>query len=321
MGYRVDALIKNWELAGTDEELSGAIRTLRQIAPRLYDDYEPCPYDTFKNRLDNWVGNVDQVADQQTLVRLLGRIFFIGRREYDSLYRSIFLGPIARWLIDQEGISLDDPAAATKLQKAVEATWFCPLTDSMRINAFLKVNNIDGQQYRPEWRSLSCFGDIGKIKDFTDRKKLKRLILIEDFVGSGNQTKPSIEFATSVDPNISVLACPLVVCREGIETLEGLKTTHMNLDYAAGLVLPEGCFVRYTAPVPPAVEEKSNPQVRTFVASVARRVKPATGDETHGYDGMGGLVVLYSNCPNNSLPLIHRETDSWSPLFPRIRRR
>ena len=40
----------------------------------------------------------------------------------------------------------------------------------------------------------------------------------------------------------------------------------------------------------------------------------------HGYKGTGGIVVLYSNCPNNTLPIIHDETDHWNALFPRIRR-
>ena len=46
----------------------------------------------------------------------------------------------------------------------------------------------------------------------------------------------------------------------------------------------------------------------------------AESQRYHGYKGTGGVVVMYSNCPNNSLPIIHDETKKWRSLFPRIKR-
>ena len=36
-----------------------------------------------------------------------------------------------------------------------------------------------------------------------------------------------------------------------------------------------------------------------------------------GYKRTGGLVVMHSNTPDNSLPVIHHESDTWAPIFKR----
>jgi hypothetical protein len=109
-----------------------------QLEVELYSEYEPTkgPYPDFWNRLEKWVDNAKTETDQQNLFRLMRHVFFVGPRELDSLYRVAFNSHVARWLIEKKNIKLDDPDASEKLRDAVRHTWFCPLTDSMRINAF-----------------------------------------------------------------------------------------------------------------------------------------------------------------------------------------
>ena len=155
---------------------------------RLFDDYEPSQYWRFKEKLDGWLANLSEDDLQRTLYKLIGCLFFVGRREFESLCRAAFHGPITRWLIDQTDLQLWDPIGQNKLSSAADQTWFCPVTDSMRINAFLKVTNLEGQKHRPDWRSLARFGDPKRIVDFVRREKIKRIALLEDFVGTGLQS-------------------------------------------------------------------------------------------------------------------------------------
>ncbi|WP_285009496.1 phosphoribosyltransferase-like protein [Pedobacter faecalis] len=39
-----------------------------------------------------------------------------------------------------------------------------------------------------------------------------------------------------------------------------------------------------------------------------------------GYKQTGGLVVLNTNVPDNTLPLVHHQSPTWKPLFKRITR-
>jgi hypothetical protein len=39
-----------------------------------------------------------------------------------------------------------------------------------------------------------------------------------------------------------------------------------------------------------------------------------------GFADTGALVVMHSNCPDNTVPIIHHSSDTWDPLFPRSSR-
>jgi hypothetical protein len=102
---------------GREEPLGKVIQDVNShvtyLAERLYSEYEPTrgPYPDFWQRLEKWLNNVDQEDDQQLFFRLLPRIFFVGTRELDSLYRVAFNNQVAVWLVDQLGIALNAPDA------------------------------------------------------------------------------------------------------------------------------------------------------------------------------------------------------------------
>ncbi len=313
-------LVKRW-LQSDDvdqEELMVVSEAVEYLSKRLYNDYEPSQFDLFNDRLDRWLQNMDDDQDRRVLYRLLGHLFFVGRQEFESLCRAVFRGPITRWIIDGVAINFDDPDADRKFMQAVDRTWFCPITDSMRINAFLKVNNLDGKQYRPDWRSLARFGDPEKIKAYTAAAGIDRLALIEDFVGSGTQMHRALSFAARLNPDMPVIGCPLVVCPEGLNKGHKLSTEFDNLQFEPVLALPPAVFVKFT---PQPGELPLFPLARELIRRVAQRLALPSGESTHGFEAIGALVVLYSNCPNNTLPIIHHSTDRWTALFPRIRRK
>jgi hypothetical protein len=69
------------------------------LASRLYEEYEVTkypPHRQFDLRLRDWLNNVSDEYTQQTLFELAPRIYFIGLKEYLSLYHTAFNGPIAR---------------------------------------------------------------------------------------------------------------------------------------------------------------------------------------------------------------------------------
>jgi len=160
------------------------------LCGRLYSEYEVTkypPYTEFAFRLRDWLDSAPNEDDQKILFQIVPRIFFIGSNEYASLYRAAFNGPIARWLIEQVGLQIDASNIQEKIREELESTWFCAITDSMQIAKFYHINNIEGTDLRPDWRVLNTLGSATKISDFMKDKKLKRIVLLEDFVGSGSQ--------------------------------------------------------------------------------------------------------------------------------------
>ena len=111
---------------------------------KLYFQYEPCqpPHPGYWERLKDWLNNFSSEEDQQLAFELAAKLYFIGREEIKVMYRSAFAGPVTRWLITTQNFSLIDQNLSKNLEDCVESTWFCPITDSMKINEFIHVNNI-----------------------------------------------------------------------------------------------------------------------------------------------------------------------------------
>ena len=81
----------------------------------------------------------------------------------------------------------------------------------MRINAFYHLNNISGTSYRPDWLSLAKFGDRKAIADFLAAGGIERIVLLEDFVGSGDfvgRSSPVLLFCGEVQPHSRAIRLP-----------------------------------------------------------------------------------------------------------------
>lgn len=313
-----DDLLTRWLRSDDNSEIPDIFNRVTYLGRVLYHDYEPSQYRRFSERLDWWLANVEEDHLQKVLYKLVGCLFFVGRQEFESLCRAAFNGPISRWLIDKLDIQFADAEAKKKLSVAVERTWFCPVTDSMRINAFLKVSNLEGHRHRPDWKSLARFGDPKKIVDYIHRENIERIVLLEDFVGTGVQMSAAVSYASELDKDIPVICCPLVICPDGARKGVELARKYPNLTFEPVLTLPIDQFIKYE---PQPFDTALFVAVRELIVTVAGRLPITSGSDTHGFEGTGALVVLYSNCPNNTLPIVHDLTGNWSPLFPRIRRR
>lgn len=329
MADSIEQLVRRW----SDESLNEVNQRLGTLEKRLYCAYEPSlpPNPCFWRRLESWLGNLQDSEDdaKKALLKLAADIFFVGPAEFLELYRVAYEGPIARWLIDEEGINLLDHDAQQKLRHAVAETWFCPITDSMRINSFYNSNNVPTKaDYRPDWRSLDRFGDAEKIIAYCKKKGFKRLVLLEDFVGGGSQMQKAVEYAATINNGPNVLVVPLIVCPAGLDSGMKIKAMHPGkVSFEPIICLPPEVFVSQTA------SQSESEFFRTLrelaIASYGKmtgghapaKYTPPYHPLGFSFDApTGGLVVMYTNTPNNTLPLIHWSSSTWSPLFPRNNR-
>ena len=211
--------------------------------------------------------------------------------------------------------------------------WFCPVTDSFRINAFFHVNNLAaGANLRPDWHSLLKLGDTFKINEYCLTQGIKRLVLLEDFVGGGSQSMKAVRYAATHIRDLEVLFVPLLICPAGVRKarkleveLSGRRANSFRFD--AVMELPADAFL--TATHSPYIEPNQFiKNLRNLIQSTYPQVSGGQplGAIPYGPYGFppsnptGGLVVMYSNTPNNTLPLVHwcpSPDGLWSPIFPR----
>jgi len=307
---RFENKLRSWEAVDADKNLEpGALSLVLYLGEKLYIDYEPNEFEPFMLRLENWLNNLPDENEQKILISLLSQLFYVGKNEFDSLYRST-LTNVSRWIADIAPIALEDPEFGSRLTSELRDTWFCPMTDSLRINSFLKINGLAGHDHRPHWRSLSIFGDVAKIKSYIKAKKIKRLVLLEDFVGSGSQISGTIRFICDNFKDIDVAFCPLIICPIGDAHFKTLASNYDRLSYLPTLTLPEEAFLTAT---PRAGEPPAFAKARSLFYKIGTRLP-----DPFGYKQTGALVVMFSNCPDNTLAVFREETATWRPLFPRV---
>ncbi len=322
MPHTIAAKVQKWTMEIEAPDFNAIYEQIDYHSQKHFNEYMPTigPHPDFIVRLRDWLENLSEEEDQKILFRLVPHIFFISRDEFSSLYRAALHGEVIKWLVDELNIKFSDHKAEEKLRNALRETWFCPITDSMQIAYFYHTNNLEGIDLRPDWRSLEKFGSDEKIKDYMRSKGLKRIVLLEDFVGSGSQIERAVIFAASSIDDMKLLVIPLLVCPEGEETGKKLENRFHNITFSPVLSLPNEAFVFKT-------EQKGEGdifiQARDLVQRLDDIVKGNNKKKYYGpfgYRNTGAIIVMYTNCPDNTLPIIHHFSNTWNPLFPRSSR-
>lgn len=300
-----------------DDKLLYIHKKIAWLGSELFGDYEPRAYSDFQQRFYSWLGNLDEGEDKRLLYRLIDRVSFIGRAQMASLFRTAFNDPISRWVIEEAGLALDDPNIDGKLDEELGRTWICPITDSMRINKFLKVNDLEGHTFRPDWFSLAEFGEAEKIRNYCSENHIARLVLLEDFVGSGSQMTTAADFALAAVPEMPILVVPLICCPDGTRLGRRMQSEIDQFNFDVVLELPDSMFVK---PEPVSGEPDLNAEIRALVDRTHERL-PTMWGQRFGHAETGALAVLHSNCPDNALPILHDDGEGWDALFPRVKRK
>lgn len=299
---------------GSDDllRLSAQVEWMRR---HLYEDYEPAGYRRFDERLADWLLNLEDEDDRKTMFRLLGHLFFVGKRQFEALCRSTFNDAVTRWLLDLHAIPLGGEDAEARLGDAVRTTWFNSVSDSMNLNTFVKTNRLAGHGMRPDWRTLNAFGDRDNIRRHVRDSGIGAIVLLEDFVGSGEQMRNAVRGLREVLPDTPLLVAPLVCCPDGVVEGEHLAKLY-DLSFQPTMSLREDTFL-----LPGAQPEE--PALFGELRDLILRIRDRLGewsDEPFGHHQTGGMVTMFTNCPDNSLPIIHEQNARWNALFPRVRR-
>lgn len=344
----LDELVESWTIEGhrpnswkqpyvdtfsDDETYKNLLERLEYLSRKFFSLFIPALFPphhpNFLGRLWNWLNN-DGLSplEQRLMFELAGRLAYFSFEDFVQLYRSAYVGPVARWIIDQLGLKLTAPHFTENVEtESKNHTWYCGITDSMVISEFYHANGLVGIDQRPAFRSMQEFSEPRKLVAYMRARNLKRLVLLEDFVGTGNQSIKTVEWAAQ-NLNCPVLFVPLIVCPDGLGALQIMaQKSNGTIRVEPVLCLDESVFVVRN----PACSDALFDGIADLAKAVQSKVADPANDTSYGPFGYhnasdnfsGATVVLFSNTPDNTLPLIHHHEHSlakWQALFPRVSR-
>lgn len=300
--------------------------------PAEHPDFNP----SYLDRLASWIGNVSDEQDQKLLLEYALYISFFSHADFNALYRTAFEREITRWVAQQAGIKFYSTVGDFQQRLQMELhkkTWFCPVTDSMDINEFYHVNHIQGVGHRPCFSTLQHFSEEAGKPNLEFSKnvlnymqcptgnpqypELERIVLLEDFVGSGTQCLKAIQWAIkNLDKNI--LFIPLILCPNGAKAL-----TEEQEKYADKLTVRPIVELRRSDLLGEERQCENAWPITDEIEEIIRKTigRVSTWDiDPFGYKGTGSSVVTFSNAPDNTPPFVHHKSSAgtWQPLFPRV---
>jgi hypothetical protein len=289
----------------------------------------------FEARLIGWLNNLDDLSQQSLLFRLVPNIYFFSEEEFKSLYRAAYNDVISNWLINirTDTLNLFDEKLQDKLEEEMTHTWFCSITDSMNIASFCHINNIHGNSNRPNWRDFSWFADMNKVKNYINLFEIRQIVLLEDFIGSGDQllkkdkrnNSSIIDCVDYIQNECNFLIAPLIICPKGHSNISKLieERNLKNVELEPVVILSDECFINEDRIFNMQAKDENTKNHRqdlfNLLKTINKKIEFKNG--SFGYKNTGSLIVLYTNCPNNTISVIHENKgNEWRPLFPRINR-
>lgn len=149
--------------------------------------------------------------------------------------------------------------------------------------------------------------------DLIRKKRIRRLFIVSDFVGSGKRASAYLQSAWSVR---SVRSWWSARSRKGVSwevisfaaTTLGRKTLEMH-PALPQLHVVAGC---------PTIDTVFNDEMRPRVRGLCIRLDPVNHDvvESLGFRGAGVLLAFAHGIPNNAPRILHKWSKNWAPLFP-----
>lgn len=308
---------------------------------KYYPAEEPDFSSNYMERLAHWVGNADKEADQRLLLEYATYISFFSHDDIMALYKTAMQREIMAWIL-QSIVKSPVKGDISEIKEILDLevgkhTWYCPVSDSMQINQFYKVNRISGVRSRPVFMEIYDLfvkkstdkGNMvkeGLLKYMKDPGKgcpsFKRLVLLEDVVGSGSQCIEIIKW-TLDNLKVPLLFIPLIICPKGVKELQKLESDpKYEKQFSVRPVIqlkPQDLLGpgRKKEPAWPISENlEAFIELRKDIKWKEKYLKP------YGFSNTGGSFTTVYNTPNNTIPIIHGESErkDWSPLFPRVTR-
>jgi hypothetical protein len=340
---------------------------LRRTAFLRYQPYQNDILPDYFSKLIRWLPQFPE-SDQSSAFLLATKIVFITLRQFESLQRHLFCSKIRRLLLDSVLQSRGLPAfnysqAIPFLNDEMNATLFVGNSDSSHINDFVHINsdffadrsarNLVGPDVRfwtyPQERMPGLNATERVVAEDFETSVLKsdhqlrgkrRLVVIEDFSGSGSDLKDTIDLLrTSTLPFEDVVIAPVLITAAARERLEAHCTKasqpgkRFSLTFAFELGHKFRCFATPVRPLPVASYLSGGvpqPDLHKRVLAISdwayvTHFQHAPGstienDSRHGFGGLALAFAFYTNIPDNSLPLLWTETSTFAPLFKRASR-
>lgn len=317
-------------------------RNIVFLAERKFNRYDLyAPGETFQQKLVEWLGNFE-TADRQTALTIVEELHFVNQTEMRALAAATLQNIVSS---TGEGVTHVARASAAayfqtlsqKTEKAVAESLFIAMADDVLFDFFRRNAQrtfpVLGRGNFVEYYKL----DPEAISDLAD---YSQVYLLDQISGSGTSflrpdaggwkgklpTFCAIWEKTLGKSKAKITYCPYLMSTVASQNLSmrlaawprpdcvshPVATLSTQIVKVANCLSSDGGF---------SVDEKK--PVSLLCAKYYNRFREdrhtlVGGGCKYGFGKAGLILVLFTNCPNDSIYLVWHDNDGWTPLFPRV---
>ena len=253
----------------------------------------------------SWLGQFESNKDQRLMFKLLESTKFYGEQLVAEKFGSV-VTHLKKWTIERRklGQRTRKDILVTYLggpgkSGAQFARKFCEVSNIVKVN-------------------VCSFPNLPK--RFANQNDTQAIVILEDYIGSGQSAITAFEkMDQEIGNQLREAKCQLfffaICANESSRILVEQKV--------ASLQLPIEIVVGDTLTTADKAFDTNNDIFESNSDRLhAERLAKEIGIKLErkwplGYEDGQSLVVFYSNCPNNSLPILHKGDANWRPLFKR----
>jgi hypothetical protein len=333
---------------------------LEAIAPWRFQPYQNDKTPNFVEKLSHWLGQFPSTDQHLAFLLATNIVFVTSRQFENlqrRLFRSNIRKLLLESIIQNHGLAPHDYVTASKsFDSEMDRTIFVPNSDSSSLNSFVHLNNehfanrhkrhlvgpeVEFWTYPTDREAATSDVALKTVSTDFAAKVLAtdprlsgktRLVVLEDFSGTGSDLGESLEELDRSHLRVSeVVLAPVLATQAAIEHLTArcAKLTKRTYRVVTAQMLPHklSCFDGKSPsyldghePVPVLSSEVKRLSEVAFAGHFESCADALHPTHKHGFGGLALAVVMASNCPDNTLPMVWKHTSSWKGLFPRASR-
>jgi len=263
------------------------------------------------DKVRNWLEQFNDVHEKRLMFTILENIKFYNALEVREKLEELFslvrveLNKASKQRVIQQGKTKRNDILVSYLDKnpAKSGAEYAKLF--VEGNAIYKDNSTEPDKI---------------VQKIDELKTINAIVFIDDFIGSGKTIIANLgkflnengEFITSKQIVIIIgVITGFQDAKHRIEEFIESKNINCSIKLLVPLDNSDKCF-----------DESSKILTKPIDREKARRICYTIGlkleqKQPLGYENCQALVVFPNTCPNNSLPILWKETNDWKPIFKR----
>lgn len=289
------------------KEIDGLWRKIAKLNELLWEGK------AYKSNIDSWLNNFSSQDEKDHALYLLSKFIYFGeifvRELTRSIYRDLFRYPLIKKIREENYDTTDENFIEDEFKKTQDKTLILPMGVNSDSGGYLLY------LFRQE-------GDhpVSLFNETNDPSTYERVILIDDFCGSGTQgtsddVKNRVKSLRKRYPNAKICFYLLMGTFDGLCNIRSFKLFD-EVQVVMELDASFKCFSLNSR-----IFGKNTPFDKQESRDMCERygTKLFTADEALGFGKCELLLGFHHNTPDNTLPIIWCEKGNihWIPIFKR----